>query len=69
MRDFPFWRDSLTNAKTQSALKSVGEELAAFQKQTDFLGGEPKLTEAQVDSLRMIYSLRLKKFTTERLQP
>jgi predicted RNA-binding Zn-ribbon protein involved in translation (DUF1610 family) len=62
MKDFPFWRGAIYNAKTPQVLKSIGEELAQFQSQSDFLGGDPKLNEAQLATLRTQYSLKLKEF-------
>jgi hypothetical protein len=69
MKDFPFWHTAINNAKTQDVLKSVGVDLAQFQSQTDFAGveAEPKLKPPQVESLRKIYSERLKKLKSEKL--
>lgn len=69
MKDFPFWRDSIETAKTALVLKAVGEDLAQFQNQTDFAGveAEPKLKPPQVESLRKIYSEKLKKLKAEKL--
>jgi hypothetical protein len=69
MKDFPFWRDSIENAKTALVLKAVGEDLAQFQSQTDFAGveAEPKLKPPQVEAIRKIYSEKLKKLKAEKL--
>lgn len=68
MKDFPFWRGAIYNAKTPLILKSVGEELAQFQKQTGFLNdGEKKLTDDQLATLRLEYSTRMKKLEKEAL--
>jgi hypothetical protein len=49
-------------------LKAVGEDLANFQNQTGlFADGEKKLTDDQVATLRMEYSLRMKKLVAERI--
>jgi len=69
MKDFPFWRGAIFNAKTLIILKSVGEELAQFQKQSDFLGDTPKLTLTQIATLRNLYSQKLKKFESEAMPP
>jgi len=66
-RDFPYWRGAISDAKTISILKSVGEDLAQFQSQSDFLGNVTKLTDGQVGALRAIYSERLKKLESEAL--
>lgn len=67
MKDYPYWHDAIKSAKSYDALKNVGENLAVFQNQPDLIGGEPMLSEHQVDSLRMIYSLKIKKFQAEKL--
>ena len=64
MKDFPFWRGAIYNAKTALVLKAVGEELAQFQSQSDFLGGDPKLNEAQLATLRTQYTQKLSEFKT-----
>jgi hypothetical protein len=70
MKDFPFWRGAIYNAKTPVILKSVGEDLANFQKQTGLFGdGEKKLTDEQVATLRLEYSTRMKKLEKEALPP
>ncbi len=65
MKDFPFWRGAIFNAKTAFILKVVGEDLARFQSQSDFLGDEPKLTVPQVISLRKSYAEKMDKFNKE----
>ncbi len=68
MKNFAFWRGAIFDAKTLLSLKAVGEDIAQFQKQTDLLGdGEKKLTEVQVETLRLEYSLKMKKLTAETL--
>lgn len=69
MKDFPFWREAITGAKTPEVLKEIGKNLAQFQAQTEMAGvdAEPKLTPPQVEALRKIYSERLKKLTMETL--
>lgn len=62
MRDFPYWRGAIYKANTLPALKAIGEELAQFQSQSDFLGGDPKLNEAQLAALRTQYSMKFKEF-------
>jgi hypothetical protein len=58
MKDFPFWHNALKATKTQLALNTLGADLAAFQKQTDFLNQEIKLTEPQLKTLRELFSSR-----------
>ncbi len=65
MKDFPFWRGAIYNAKTSPILKAVGEDLANFKNQSDFIGDKPKLTEAQLVTLRNMYSEKMKKFERE----
>lgn len=67
MKDFPFWRSAIHNAKTALILKSVGEDLANFKNQADFIGDKPKLNEAQLETLRLEYSLKMKKLAAEAL--
>jgi len=69
MKDFPFWREAIFNAKTAAVLKAVGEDLSQFQSQPDFAGveAEPKLTVPQVISLRKTYTERMKKLVAEKL--
>ena len=63
MKDFPFWRGAIQTAQNPVALKTVGEELAQFQGQTQLLNdGEKRLTPDQVAALRKIYSNKLKDF-------
>jgi len=64
MKDFPFWRGAIYNAKSPLNLKSIGEELSRFQSGL-FGDEEAKLTEAQVDTLRKMYSEKLKKLEDE----
>jgi len=61
------WRAAITAAKTVKALKAVGEDLARSQDQSDFLGGDAKLNEAQLASLRAYYAERLRKIEKETL--
>lgn len=66
MKDFAYWRGAIFNAKTPVILKSVGEELAQFQNQTNLLGdGERKLTDTQVTTLRLEYLFKMKKLEKE----
>ena len=67
MKDFSFWRGVIQNAKTALVLKSVGEDLANFKNQSNLLSDEIKLTEAQLETLRLEYSLKMKKLTAETL--
>ena len=69
MKDFPFWHTAISSSKTVPVLKSVGEDLSQFQNQSDFLGGDPKLNNAQLATLRNIYSEKLKKLTADALDP
>ena len=69
MKDFSFWRGAIHNAKTSLLLKSVGEDLANFKNQSNLLGDESKLTEAQLETLRLEYSFKLKKFAAEAMPP
>lgn len=69
MKDFPFWRGAIHNAKTAFFLKSVGVDLANFKNQSNLLGDEAKLTEAQLTTLRLEYSFKMKKFEAEALPP
>jgi hypothetical protein len=66
VKDFPFWKSAIYNAKNLINLKSVGEELAQFQNQTGLFGdGEKKLTDGQVESLRKQYAEKMKKLKAE----
>lgn len=68
MKDLPFWRSAIYNAKTTPELKGVGEDLANLQNQTGlFEDGEKKLTDDQVATLRLEYSLRMKKLQAEKI--
>jgi hypothetical protein len=67
VKDFSFWRGAIHNAKTSLVLKSVGEDLANFKNQSNLLGDETKLSEAQLETLRLEYSLKMKKLTAEKL--
>jgi hypothetical protein len=68
MKDFTFWRGALYNAKTIVELKSIGEDLAQFQKQSGlFRDDEKKLTDDQVAALRKQYSEKVKKLESEAL--
>jgi predicted RNA-binding Zn-ribbon protein involved in translation (DUF1610 family) len=69
MKDLPYWRGLIYNAKSPLVLKSIGEELAQFQSQSDFLGGDPKLNEAQLATLRTQYSQKMKEFKPPDLPP
>ena len=66
---FPFWRGAIYNAKTALILKAVGEDLANFKNQSDFIGDKPKLTEAQLATLRKMYSEKIKKYESEAMPP
>jgi hypothetical protein len=65
VKDLAFWRGAIHNAKSVLILKSVGEELANFKNQSNLLGDEVKLTEAQLETLRLEYSLKMKKLNSE----
>ncbi len=67
MKDFPYWRGAIHDAKTPHILKSIGEDLAQFQSQSNLIGGDPKLNKAQLDTLRTQYSERMKKLQGEKL--
>lgn len=69
IKDFTFWHSAIYNAKTPDVLKSVGDDSAQFQSQTDFAGveAEPKLKTLQVEALRKIYSEKMKKLKAEKL--
>ena len=67
MKDLAFWRVAIHNAKSVPILKSVGEELANYKNQSNLLGDEVKLTEAQLETLRLEYSLKMKKLNAESL--
>jgi hypothetical protein len=67
LKNFIYWRGEVVNAKTLLVLKSVGEDLARFQNQSDLLSDVPKLKEAQLGALRAMYSDRLKKLESEKL--
>ena len=69
MKDFLFWRGAIYNAKTALILKSVGEDLANFKNQSDFIGDKPRLNEAQLAALRTMYSEKMKKFEAEAMPP
>ena len=69
MKDFPFWRGAIHNAKTVLILKSIGEDLANLKNQANLLGDENKLNEAQLETLRLEYSLKMKKLATETMPP
>ncbi len=66
MKDLPFWRSAIYNARTPLILKSVGEELAQFQNQSGLFGDEEKkLNAGQMDTLRKEYAERMKKLKAE----
>lgn len=66
MKDFLFWREAIYNSKTLIDLKSVGEDLAQFQKQSGLFGDEEKkLTDDQVVKLRKVYTEKIEKFEKE----
>ena len=67
MKNISFWRGAIHNAKTVLILKSVGEDLANFKNQSNLLGDETKLTEAQLETLRLEYSLKMKKLNAKTL--
>ena len=68
MKDLPYWRGDIYNAKNLPALKAVGEELSRFQKQSGLFGDEEKkLSDGQVAALRTQYSEKLKKLEMEAL--
>lgn len=67
MKDFAFWRSAIHNVKSALILKSVGEDLANYKNQANLLGDEAKLTEAQLETLRLEYSLKMKKLAAETL--
>jgi hypothetical protein len=68
MKDFPFWRGAIYNAKTALILKAVGEDLAQFQKQSGLFGDEEKkLNDTQMTTLRKMYAEKLKKLQAEAL--
>lgn len=70
MKDFPFWRGAIYNAKSPLILKAIGEELSQFQAQSGlFDDEEPKLTVVQVATLRKQYSEKMKKFEAETMPP
>ena len=67
MKDFPFWRGAMYNAKTPLILKSVGEELAKFQNLEGLFGdAEKKLTVVQLATLRKQYSEKMNGFDSLR---
>ena len=65
MKDFPFWHDAIQTAKAPDVLKGVGEDLAKYQNQSDFLSEQPKLNPAQLAQLRKMYAEKLKKLKAE----
>ena len=67
LKDFLYWRAEITAAKTVPVLKAVGEDLAQSQKQSDFVGDIPKLTGPQIEALRSLYGVKLKKLVSEKL--
>ncbi len=69
MKDFPFWRGAIYNAKTPLILKAIGKDLATFKNQSDFIGDKPKLNEAQWAALRTMYSEKMKKYEAEAMPP
>ena len=69
MKDFPFWRSAIHNAKTALILKAVGEDLANYKNQATLLDDTTKLNTAQLETLRLEYALKMKKFTAEALPP
>ncbi len=58
MKDFPFWRGAIHNAKTALVLKAVGEDLANYKNQATLLDDTTKLNEAQLETLRLEYALK-----------
>lgn len=54
MRDFPFWRGAIYNAKTALDLRAIEEDIGNFQLEPVSNFREPKLTSAQVEILRKL---------------
>ena len=69
MKDFTFWHGALYNAKNAFILKSIGEELAQFQKQSGILSEGYSLRRAEVAILHKMYSEKMKKFEREAMPP
>ncbi len=65
MKDFPYWRDEIQNAKTPLLLKLAGEELAKFQRQIDMLNPVPGIDGEQAGILRKMYAVRMQKLKAE----
>ena len=66
MRDFPFWRGAIYNAKTRRELNDVAEELEKFEKWSKLNGSDDeKLTDAQLDSLYLQYTEKMKRLDKE----
>jgi hypothetical protein len=59
VKDFPFWRGAIYNAKTTLELRIVIGEIAKVLSGQDFPGKESKFTAEQVDMLRKMYSEKL----------
>ena len=62
MRDLPYWRNAIYNAKSPVELKSIGEDIAIYKNQTDFLSNEPRLTDNQVDILRRLFAEKMDEY-------
>jgi hypothetical protein len=66
LRDFPFWRGAIYNAKTRRELNDVAEELEKFEKWSKLNGSDDeKLTDAQLDSLYLQYTEKMKRLDKE----
>jgi len=59
MKDFPFWRDTISNAKTALILKGIEKDIAKFQIEPLFDTKEPKMTRAQMKIIRYLSAKKM----------
>lgn len=65
-RSYSSWREAIQAAKTLPTLKAIGEDLGQFQKQSGLFGDEEKkLADPQIETLRKLYSEKMKKLVAE----
>ena len=59
MKDFYFWRDTISNAKTVLILKAVEKDIAKFQIEPLFKIKESKMTRAQMIIIRYLSAKKM----------
>jgi hypothetical protein len=65
-RDFPFWRERISTARSVTALKDVGENISRFQGQMDIFSSEIKLNENLLAELRKMFDGKMRKLSGEK---